>query len=146
MGALQTDPDLMSAALAPRRVQENYHEAPSQARADHPLDQTGRADAQQGARPSSIAALPWRFRRLPSTADNSSKGECRRSRLEALSPGGQAALAGWLLRSSRKSSRSRADSRAPRIISKSLRFCRHEEAAKGAAEKENAISTIDKIT
>jgi hypothetical protein len=38
------------------------------------------------------------------------------------------------------------DSRAPRIISKSQRFCRHEEAAKEAAEKENAISTIDKIT
>jgi hypothetical protein len=36
-------------------------------------------------------------------------------------------------------------SRAPRIISKSQRFCRHEEAAKEAAEKENAISKIDKI-
>jgi hypothetical protein len=35
--------------------------------------------------------------------------------------------------------------RAPRIISKSQRFCRHEEAAKEAAEKENAISKIDKI-
>jgi tRNA(fMet)-specific endonuclease VapC len=34
---------------------------------------------------------------------------------------------------------------APRIISKSQRFCRHEEAAKEAAEKENAISKIDKI-
>ena len=36
--------------------------------------------------------------------------------------------------------------RAPRIISKSQRFCRHEEAAKDAAEKENAISTIGKIS
>jgi hypothetical protein len=35
---------------------------------------------------------------------------------------------------------------APRIISKSQRFCRDEEAAKEAAEQENAISTIDKIT
>jgi hypothetical protein len=34
---------------------------------------------------------------------------------------------------------------APRIISKSQKFCRHEEAAKEAAEKKNAISTIDKI-
>jgi hypothetical protein len=38
-----------------------------------------------------------------------------------------------------------ADLRAPRIISKPQRFCRHEEAAKEAAEKENAISKIDKI-
>jgi len=38
------------------------------------------------------------------------------------------------------------DIRAPRIISKSQRFCRHEEAAKEAAEKENAISTIGKIS
>jgi len=35
--------------------------------------------------------------------------------------------------------------RAPRIISKSQKFCRHKEAAKGAAEKKNAISTIEKI-
>jgi hypothetical protein len=35
--------------------------------------------------------------------------------------------------------------RAPRIISKSQKLCRHEEAAKEAAEKKNAISTIDKI-
>jgi SulP family sulfate permease len=35
--------------------------------------------------------------------------------------------------------------RAPRIISKSQKFGRHEEAAKEAAEKKNAISTIDKI-
>ena len=38
------------------------------------------------------------------------------------------------------------DIRAPRIISKSQRFCRHEEAAKEAAEKGNAISTIGKIS
>jgi hypothetical protein len=36
--------------------------------------------------------------------------------------------------------------RAPRIISKSQRFCRHEKAAKEAAEKENTISTIGKIS
>jgi hypothetical protein len=35
--------------------------------------------------------------------------------------------------------------RAPRIISKSQKFCRHKEAAKEAAEKKNAISTIEKI-
>ncbi len=35
--------------------------------------------------------------------------------------------------------------RAPRIISKSQRLCRHEEAVKKATEKESAISTIDKI-
>jgi hypothetical protein len=35
--------------------------------------------------------------------------------------------------------------RAPRIISKSQKFCRHKEAAKGAAEKKNAMSTIEKI-
>jgi hypothetical protein len=45
-----------------------------------------------------------------------------------------------------KSAVAMAHLRAPRIISKSQRFCRHEEAAKEAAEKENAISTIDKIT
>jgi len=37
------------------------------------------------------------------------------------------------------------NNRAPRIISKSQKLCRHEEAAKEAAEKKNAISTIDKI-
>jgi hypothetical protein len=37
------------------------------------------------------------------------------------------------------------DFRAPRIISKSQKFCRHKEAAKEAAEKKIAISTIDKI-
>ena len=36
--------------------------------------------------------------------------------------------------------------RAPRIISKSQRLCRHEKAAKEAAEKENTISTIGKIS
>ena len=36
--------------------------------------------------------------------------------------------------------------RAPRIISKSQRFCRHEKAAKEATEKENAISSISKIS
>ena len=36
--------------------------------------------------------------------------------------------------------------RAPRIISKSQRLCRHEKAAKEAAEKENAISSIGKIS
>ena len=40
---------------------------------------------------------------------------------------------------------SRFNIRAPRIISKSQRFCRHEEAAKEAGEKETPISNIDKI-
>ena len=35
---------------------------------------------------------------------------------------------------------------APRIISKSQRFCRHEKAAKEATEKDNAISSIGKIS
>jgi len=39
----------------------------------------------------------------------------------------------------------RTNLRAPRIISKSQKFCRHKEAAKEAAEKKNAISTIEKI-
>jgi hypothetical protein len=42
-------------------------------------------------------------------------------------------------------SAARYDYRAPRIISKSQKFCRHKEAAKEAAEKKNAISTIEKI-